>query len=201
MGVYDAVLFDFDGVLSDSEPIHWEAWRDTLVPAGIVLDWQAYQNHCIGIADLKLLSYFASLAPRKIDSESLRSLYDVKRARFREILAQRDPIPKEVVSLIASLATRRLGVVTSSSRTEVTLSLERSGIQPFLRVLVCGEDVTNHKPYPEPYLLAAKKIGAKSPLVVEDSESGVLSARAAGFEVLRINGPWELKEALGKALT
>ena len=196
MPTYDAILFDFDGVLSDSEPIHWEAWRDTLKPLGIILGWEDYQNHCVGIADLKLLGFFASLSTTAITEESLIPLYDTKRSKFRDILARRDPIPENVRQLLPSLAARKLGIVTSSSRTEVEFLLERSGIRRFFQALVCGEDVVNHKPHPEPYLLAANQLEAKSPLVVEDSESGVASAHAAGFDVERISGPWELEEAL-----
>ena len=59
---YDAVLFDFDGTLVDSEPVHFEAWAETLGPSGISLTWEGYKRNCVGISDTELLHYFASLA-------------------------------------------------------------------------------------------------------------------------------------------
>jgi len=76
----------------------------------------------------------------------------------------------------------------------------RGGIRPFFQLLICGEDVQDFKPSPEPYLLAAERLGAKRPLVIEDSDAGVASGRAAGFEVLRVSGargaPAEVREYL-----
>jgi len=61
------------------------------------------------------------------------------------------------------------------------------GIRVFFQLLITGEDVQNFKPSPEPYLLAAARLGAKNPLVIEDSDAGVASGLAAGFEVLRVS--------------
>jgi len=66
--------------------------------------------------------------------------------------------------------------------------------------VVYGEDVSRHKPEPEPYLLAAKLLSARTPLVVEDSDAGVASAQAAGFDVIRVAHPSETADALRAAL-
>jgi HAD superfamily hydrolase (TIGR01509 family) len=72
--------------------------------------------------------------------------------------------------------------------------LVRSGIRQYFQLLVTGEDVQNFKPSPEPYLLAAERLGARRPLVIEDSDAGVASGQAAGFEVLRVSSV----EAVGR---
>jgi HAD superfamily hydrolase (TIGR01509 family) len=81
----------------------------------------------------------------------------------------------------------RLAVVSSSYKSEVEPPLLRAGIRQYFQFLITGEDVRNFKPSPEPYLLAAARLGARRPLVIEDSDAGVASGRAAGFEVLRVS--------------
>jgi HAD superfamily hydrolase (TIGR01509 family) len=80
-------------------------------------------------------------------------------------------------------------------------ALVRARIRPCFELLITGEDVRNFKPSPEPYLLAAERLGARRPLVIEDSDAGVASGRAAGFEVLRVsaveNVAREVRERLG----
>jgi HAD superfamily hydrolase (TIGR01509 family) len=84
-------------------------------------------------------------------------------------------------------ASYKLAVVTSSARTEIEPALVTGRIRECFQELVCGKEVDNLKPAPDPYLRAAKLLSSKKPLVIEDSDAGVTSARAAGFEVLRIN--------------
>jgi beta-phosphoglucomutase len=69
-------------------------------------------------------------------------------------------------------------------------------LRGYFETLVCGRDVLNQKPAPDPYLLAAERLASRRPLVVEDSEAGVESARAAGFDVIRVNAPSEVSEAV-----
>ena len=203
---YDSVLFDFDGVLADTEPIHWACWAETLsgLGVGIELSWEIYRANCIGVADRNMLGFLASLAARpdglKIDPESLRPQYARKKELFRQRIREASPCAAETVALIRSLTDYRLAVVTSSGRAEVEPVLERSGIRERFEAVVFGEDVARHKPSPDPYLLAAERLGAGRPLVVEDSDAGVSSARAAGFDVVRIAAPGDLSRMVGAAL-
>jgi HAD superfamily hydrolase (TIGR01509 family) len=93
----------------------------------------------------------------------------------------------------------KLAVVTSSATTEIAPILAAGGIGHHFDTLVGGEDVKRHKPAPDPYLLAAQRLGVRAALVVEDSEPGLASGRAAGFEVLAVKGPADLrKRVLGR---
>ena len=78
--------------------------------------------------------------------------------------------------------------------------LEAGGLRRFFDTVVGGESVKRHKPAPEPYLLAAERLGRKNPLVVEDSEAGLASGRAAGFEVLAIQHPGEVPDLVRRRL-
>jgi beta-phosphoglucomutase len=192
---YDALLFDFDGVLADTERIHHRAWNQTLQPLGIQLDWPAYQKNFVGVADEVALRERLHLSDRD-------GLVARKQALFREGLAGSRLFSPDTVSLLKELHDiYTLAVVSSSYRSEVEPPLVSGGIRTFFQLLITGEDVQNFKPSPEPYLLAAARLGAKHPLVIEDSDAGVASGLAAGFEVLRVSAAdqvgREVRERLG----
>jgi beta-phosphoglucomutase len=197
---YDSVLFDFDGVLADTEPIHWSCWADTLAPLSIELTWDTYRANCIGVADRDMVVFLASLATHPVNVDSLRPHYATKKELFRRRIEEANPCSGETVELIRSLSDYRLAVVTSSGRLEVEPVLERAGIRPHLSAIVFGEDVPRHKPAPDPYLLAAERLGAVRPLVVEDSNAGVASARAAGFDVVQVGSPAEVASVVRSKL-
>jgi HAD superfamily hydrolase (TIGR01509 family) len=94
----------------------------------------------------------------------------------------------------------RLGVVSSSASAEIEPLLEASGIRRHLSTVVSGGDVERHKPAPDPYLLAAARLGIRRALVVEDSPAGMESARAAGFEAVRIADPARMIERVRERL-
>ena len=199
--VYDSILFDFDGVLADTEPIHWACWNEILAPLEIKLSWETYSANCIGVQDRDMLWFLATQSPRAITVESLDPFYTRKRDLFRGRVIEANPCPPATVEFVRSLAEYRLAVVTSSGRREVEPVLERAGFLTPWSAMVFGEDVERHKPAPDPYLLAASRLGATRPLVVEDSTSGVASARAAGFDVLRVTSSSEMPGLVSEFLT
>ena len=178
---WDALLFDFDGVLADTEPVHHRAWNLTLQPLGIQLDWDYYRKNFVGIADEVALR-------ERLQIQNGEELVARKQALFRQGLAETHPFLPDTVRLLEELhGSYKLAVVSSSYRSEVEPPLVRAGIRHYFQLLICGEDVRHFKPSPEPYLLAAERLGARDPLVIEDSDAGVASGRAAGFEVLRVS--------------
>jgi len=185
---WDAILFDFDGVLADTEPLHYACWRDILKPFGIHLDWGFYQRQCIGISDRLMIRTLAAERTPPIPFEEIWPEYERKQIMFRERLELNPPFLAETVDMVRMLSQNyKLAVVSSSGRTEVEPPLERAGFRSCFQTLVCGREVPNLKPAPDPYLKAAEILGARRPLVIEDSEAGIASARAAGFEVLRVS--------------
>jgi beta-phosphoglucomutase len=178
---WDALLFDFDGVLADTEHAHHQSWNRVLEPFGIQFTWEEYVRQCVGVADpivaqrLKLPDPAASVA--------------LKQQLFRAALEQSPPFLPEIMALVQELsACYRLAVVSSSSRAEVEPPLLKAGIRDCFEAVVFGNDVQRLKPAPDPYLLAAERMSVRRPLVIEDSDSGVASGLAAGFEVLRVSG-------------
>jgi HAD superfamily hydrolase (TIGR01509 family) len=189
VSAYDAVLFDFDGVLADSEPVHFACWAEIVRPFGFELTWEAFCNHCVGFMDREFLAWLARQTKPPVPVERLREQQPRKRQMFLERMLAEPPVDPAVIDLVNSLYSYKLAVVTSSNRREVEPMLERLGIRSCFGAVVCGGDVEHHKPAPDPYLRAAELLGATRPLVVEDSEAGVASGRAAGFDVLRVPSP------------
>lgn len=194
--MYDAVLFDFDGVLADTEPLHYAAWQKALEPLGITFDWDFYRTQGIGISDHDLLALLARRRQPPLPVETLWQRYGLKKKIFLELAMAAPPIPAAVAELINSLNHLKLAVVTSTSRSEVVPLLAAADLLGRFQVVIAAEDVAAHKPDPEPYLTAAERLGSRRGLAVEDSEAGAASARAAGLEVLRVCGPGDLVERL-----
>jgi HAD superfamily hydrolase (TIGR01509 family) len=197
---FDAILFDFDGVLVDSEPVHWECWTAALNPLGVDLDWPTYARHCIGITDRDLLEFYYRLGVGRHGWQTLEDAYARKKALFRQTVESRELFLPEVVRFLKALRGRKLGVVTSSRSIEVEPLLVQAGVRDLFEILIGAEQVSQRKPHPEPYLTASRRLNAVKPLVVEDSDAGVTSARAAGFDVVRVTGPQDLERVVGAAL-
>ena len=189
---YDGIFFDFDGVLADSEPLHFASWADVLGGLGISLDWETYVAHCIGVSDLEMLDFFAELSQGRMTREEFRPHYDRKQRVFRARASVTPLILAPTVDMVRSLNGVRRAVVTSSVQAEIEPILARSGVLSLLNTAVYGGDVTRLKPAPDPYLLAAVRTQAENPLVFEDSDAGVASAVAAGFDVVRVKSPADL---------
>jgi HAD superfamily hydrolase (TIGR01509 family) len=201
MSDLQAIFFDFDGVLLDTEPVHWACWAEVLAPLGIALGWEYYRDRCIGIDDRDMVRTLAARADPPREWDTLWAFYPEKKRLFQQRMAA-PPFEPDLAALLAGLhRTYRLAVVTSSSTSEIEPLLVGGGIREHFDTIVGGEDVTRHKPAPEPYLLAAARLGVRRALVLEDSAAGIASGRAAGFEVLVVRHPAEVAGQLRERLS
>jgi len=198
---FDAILFDFDGVLVDSEPLHYACWAEVLAPFGVDFQWEFYREHYIGIDDRDMLHRIAAAASPPLDWRSLWARYPAKKALFERKM-ERPPFPPELPGLLATLHGQyRLAVVSTSARVEIEPPLQAGKLRGYFDALVTGEDVERRKPAPDPYLLGARLLGAQRPLVVEDSPAGIASGQAAGFEVLAVASASAMPAALMERLS
>lgn len=193
---YEAILFDFDGVLVDSEPVHWECWQEILRNFDLDLDWKTYSEHGIGTSDRDLLALVCRSAGRPHELERLVAEYPRKKDMFRDRMLQRNLFSNEVRELLPQLNAYQLAVVTSSGQSEVEPILRAADVHEFFDATVYGGDVKKLKPAPDPYLLALEKLGVRDALVVEDSAAGEASGRAAGLDVLRVKTAAEMPARL-----
>lgn len=193
---YDAILFDFDGVLLDSEPLHAGCWAEVLAPFGVSLTWEEYGARYVGLDDRLMLRMIAEEAVPPLDWEILWAQYPAKKELFR--LRMENPVfAPGLPQLLERLRQEyKLAVVSSSARMEIEPPLETCNLRRYFQALVDGGAVERHKPAPDPYLLAARLLDARQPLVVEDSPPGIASGKAAGFDVLAVKSAADMPELL-----
>lgn len=197
---YDALLFDFDGTLVDSEPLHWQVWREVLAPLGVDLGWELYAEICIGVADLPMLETMAMRIEPRVPLAELVAVYPRKKKLFRERVLAAPPMCEETRRFLEELRGHRMGVVTSSTRPEVEVVLEEFLVSDCFEIMICADDVRRRKPHPEPYLLAASTMNVRRPLVIEDSAAGIVSGRAAGFDVVEVTSAAKMPELVRRHL-
>lgn len=198
-----SLLFDFDGVLADTESFHWRAWRETLAPHSPELDWQTYQRLCIGVSDVEMRNIFCQLCRTPISSDEVLALYPLKRQVFQFLTSGANMIDGSLVAMLRGLDGLRLGVVTSSNIAEVEPILRQARLLDALGTVVYGNDVGRYKPDPEPYLLALERLDVEptEAVVFEDSASGIRSAQDAGCRVVKVGEPSQLPGLIRTALS
>ena len=189
-----ALLFDFDGVLADTERFHWRAWLEVLTPYSPELDWATYERLCIGISDVEMRFTFSQLCGKSVTPDEIRDLYPQKRKVFQALTDHETLVDEQVVRLLASLPDVDLAVVTSSNQAEVEPILRHAMLLGSLNTVVYGNQVTHYKPNPEPYLLALERLGveAHQAVVFEDSAAGIRSGKDAGCRVVEVKAPKDL---------
>ena len=176
-----AVIFDLDGVVADSHPIHEAAWKTLLVEKGLDSATLNLDFLYAGRPRREILRHY--LGPIKsAEMERLGRRKDELYAMAAHELKTKPGIPRVLLELTSAGILRALA--TSAGRVRAHESLEQFGIAKDFSVIVTGEDATAAKPAPEIFLLAAKKLDVttKECVVVEDSAAGVLAARAAGMK-------------------
>jgi beta-phosphoglucomutase len=195
-----AIFFDFDGVLLDTEPVHWACWSEMLTSVGLTLTWEYYRDSCIGIDDRDMLRTMAAAADPPRNWDDLWALYPAKKKLFQQRMSS-PPFEQGLTAMLPALHREyRLAVVSSSSASEIEPLLIAGGIREHFDTIVGGEMVKRHKPAPDPYLLAAERLAVSSALVLEDSAAGIASGRAAGFEVIAVKHPREVAGLLQQRL-
>jgi HAD superfamily hydrolase (TIGR01509 family) len=186
--VIEAVVFDLDGVIVDSEHVwdevrqqlaeerggrwHDRASRDMMGMSSP--EWSRYMHDVIGLAE----------PPEEINAEVVRRL----EALYREEI----PLLPGAVEAVQSLAARwPLGLASSSNRELIDLVLETSGLARSFKATVSSEEVPRGKPAPDVYVEAARRLGVEPAhcAAVEDSENGIQSAKSAGMRVIAIPNP------------
>jgi len=188
-GPFEAYLFDCDGTIVDSMPLHYIAWSRALgewnceFPESTFYAWGGYPV----VKIISLLNEQQGLA-MPVEEVAHR-----KEALYYEILHQLKAVPEVLEQIEAQHGKIPLAVVSGSTRESVTASLKALNLLDRFKVLVCAGDYTHGKPDPEPFLTAAAKLGVRpeSCLVFEDTEMGIQSATAAGMASVKILQPWE----------
>jgi len=192
----EAILFDFDGVLADTEPLHWQCWGEVIRPLGMSISWRNYQDHCIGISDREFLETLGRVSDPPHSIDELWPLYPLKKQMLAERASTGNLISQEMKALLLELSSYQLAVVTSSAALEIQAILLAEQVLDLFQTCVYGDQVQNLKPNPEPYLTAMQRLGVTRAIVLEDSTPGIQSGKAAGCEVLEVRHPSEVPRLL-----
>jgi len=183
-----AILWDNDGILVDTEPLYFEANRSVLTELGITLTREEYQETSLRVGG-SVLELARGNGRGNAEIEELRAQ---RNARYTDLIDERAGLFPGVRQTLEALAGRvRMAIVTSSNRDHFDRIHAKLGILHFFEFVLTGQDFTRYKPHPDPYLLAAERMGLPPGecFVVEDSARGLASAVAAGIPCAVIPHP------------
>ncbi len=192
----NAVIFDFDGIIVDSEPMHYQAFQRILEPLGKGFPWEEYCATYIGFDDRDAFREVFKAAGEKICSRDVKHLISKKAEIFQQLIreGQATPLPG-AVELIESIP-RKLPIALCSGalREDIIPILGNLGIDNSFSVIVTADDTKKSKPDPAPYKLALEKLGednAATAIAIEDTPAGILSAKGAGVKVLAVTNSYD----------
>jgi len=184
---FDAILFDNDGVLVDTERLYFLANRESLAKVGVSLDQAAY----VELFLRNNLGAWQLAEARGVAPETIARLRAERDRRYLELLEHEDILLPEVEPIVRALGRAyRLAIVTSSQPEPFARTHARTGLLPHFEFALTRVDYARSKPHPEPYLRAVERLGLSPDrcLVVEDSERGLAAAKRAGLTCWVIPG-------------
>jgi len=191
-----AIIFDLDGTLADTEPIHFAAFAEVLAPEGIELAREEYFTRLIGYDDRDCFTAVMTERGRNAaDPAAIAALVARKAAVYQKLIAKRDVLYPGAAEFVRRCAERfPLAIATGTLRVEADMILRRAGLNELFVDVVAAEDVEHGKPAPDIFVAALGRLGfilrSRPPietvecLVIEDTVAGVQAARAAGMKVL-----------------
>lgn len=199
-----AVIFDFDGVITDSEVLHFRAFNQVLAPYGAQITAKDYYTDHLGLSDLdafKLLAEQNRLGP---DAPPIETLLQQKKQAFEELAKSEGRIIEGVRQFLEMLRQNNvvMAICSGSLLVEIEMVLEDAHLRPFFEVVVSAEQVKNGKPNPEPFLLTLQNLNAKcrQPItagdcvVIEDSNWGLQAAKDAGMHTIAITNSYDAEQ-------
>ena len=188
-GPFKAYLFDCDGTIVDSMPLHYVAWKKVLSQWGCDFGEELFYSW----GGMPVAEIIAALNVRSGLAMPVHEVMRRKEAMYYEILPQLKAVPEVLEHIQTSYGKIPFAVVSGSTLDSVTKSLETLGILDRFETLVCAGDYVKSKPDPEPFLMAAQRLGVKAEdcLVFEDTEIGIQAATAAGMASVKVLQPWE----------
>ncbi len=192
-----AVIFDFDGVVVDTEPIHYRAFRQLLDPRGLGFTWEEYVATYMGFDDRDAFTEAFVSRGLSLDQGELARLIAMKADIFQSIIREGITAYPGVVELVRALdgADVPLAICSGALRSDIIPILEILGITCCFDVIVTAEDVARSKPDPESYRVAFDRLCAcrsgaemdkSATLAIEDTPAGILAASGAGLRVIAV---------------
>ena len=194
-----AIVFDFDGVIADSERLHLRAYQEILAPEGIELSTADYFARYLGYDDVGVFKALGRDHDVQMDEQRVSELIARKGQRYESLAAAGEMLfPGAADFIRAAAAAVPIAIASGALTHEIEEVLERAGLRPLFPVIV-GADQTEHsKPHPDPYNAAFDRLRAHSSrdliaqrtVAIEDSRWGLVSARAAGLRCVAVTNTY-----------
>jgi beta-phosphoglucomutase len=195
-----AVIFDFDGIIVDTEPLHYRAFQRVLEPLGLGYGWDDYVSRYMGFDDRDAFREAFHEKGKDLPAGRLEELISAKAEEFQRIIAGGvTPYPGAVQLIRAVSGTLPLALCSGALHSDIVPILAQLGLSDAFDAIVTASDVSASKPDPESYLLALrllreafpeKSIDSRHSLAIEDTPAGILSAAGAGMNVLAVTNSY-----------
>lgn len=196
-----AVIFDFDGVIVDTEPLHYRAFLEILSPMGLGFSWDEYQEKLMGFDDRDAFREVFAEAGKQISISELLNLVSNKAEIFQKIISRGVSAYPGVIDLVDHLKSNHIPIAICSGavRSDIIPVLNSLNILDSFSHIVSADDVSKSKPSPESYNLAASRLTATDRhskinrgriVAIEDTPAGIASAKAAALRVLAVSNSY-----------
>jgi len=208
---FRAIIFDFDGVIADTEPFHFKAFQKVLADEGMTLTERDYYGKYLGVDDLGCFKSVLASYGRRPGPKKIASLIRRKSCIYTENIIKKLSFIPGVITFVKRAAKRYpLAIASCALRQEIVMILRKGGIDNAFQVIVSAEDISRGKPDPEGFLKALKNLNRTGKirrsgkplkpqecLVIEDSPFGVEGARRAGMPCLAVASSYTVKNLAG----
>lgn len=206
-----AVIFDFDGVITDSEILHLRAFNRVLARYDIEIAKKDYYKEYLGLTDADCFNLAAQRNRPKLDGQQIENLVKQKNQIFEQLAQTDGRIIEGVRDFLQMLQKNNvpMAICSGAVRAEIELILEQAQLRHFFSIIVSAEQVKRGKPHPDGFLLTLKKLnqcvipaqaGIQNPIlpghciVIEDSHWGLEAAKAAGMHTIAVTNSYDAKQ-------
>lgn len=204
---FKALVFDFDGIITDTEPVHMEAWQDLLEPLGVFVEEDEFHKDYIGLNDRDFLEAVAHAHRHYFSDIEKADLIERKAAATVSMLEKEIPLLPGVADFIGQVRSKcPLAICSGANRGEIEFILKHLKWQGYFDPIIASDSVKKGKPDPEGYIRAYEALAEKSStpilsrdvIAIEDSPRGIAAAKAAGLRCLAVSNSFDreiLKDA------
>jgi beta-phosphoglucomutase len=199
-----AVIFDFDGVITDSEILHLRAFNSTLARFGLDITTEEYYREYLGFTDVECFAALLDKGRLKLGDHSIADLVTQKNEVFEQLAEKDAGIIEGVVEFLNMLRQDSvpMAICSGALLAEIELILKRTNLRSFFEVIVSADQVTKGKPDPQGYVLTLEKlndnrskpIAARRCVVIEDSHWGLQAAAAAGMHTVAVTNSYDAEQ-------
>lgn len=197
-----AVIFDFDGVIVDTEPLHYKAFKQILIPHGLGFSWEQYIETYMGFDDRDAFVQAFNTKNKQLSHDELTQLISAKAAIFQDVIRSGVTPYPGVIDLIKTLHSAKtpLAICSGALRSDIMPILKMLNISDCFGIIVSADEVAKSKPDPECYRLAFERLSSQWPLsillpaqtlAIEDTPAGISAALNAGIQVIAVTNSYQ----------